>query len=191
MALAAASILLAAQASAHHVLGRPAYALNEDSNTPPAMQVETWVGDYEFNYMVFPAFPKPEQPGRVNLYVTHIDSGEPFAGRVTFVVKDNSWRTWLGLGAAPETIGVQSPDDLVFRQGFIFRQAGDYLITAQFEASGEPYIIDFPLRVGAPSPWGPLGITVAVLLFALVGVSLLQRRRAMTGKIRGSHERAD
>ncbi len=33
-------------AAAHHVLGRPAYSLNEDSNTPPAMQAEIQIGDY-------------------------------------------------------------------------------------------------------------------------------------------------
>lgn len=51
--------MAAIPAYAHHVLGRPAYSLNEDSNTPPSMQVETQIGDYLVNMMVFPAFPKP------------------------------------------------------------------------------------------------------------------------------------
>ncbi|MCK5385761.1 MAG: hypothetical protein KAJ39_01150, partial [Gammaproteobacteria bacterium] len=53
---------------AHHVLGRPAYSLGADSNTPPSMQVETQIGEYYVTYMAFPAFPKPNQRGRVNLY---------------------------------------------------------------------------------------------------------------------------
>lgn len=177
-------------AFAHHVLGRPAYALNEDSNTPPAMQVETWVGNYDFNYMVFPAFPRPGEPGRINLYVRRIDGGNAFNGKITFTVQDDSWRNWIGLGAKEETLGVQAPDDVVFRQGFVFKNAGDYLITARFEADGEPYIIDFPLRIGARSPLGPLGVILGLLGLTLVGVNLLQRRRAMSGKIRASHEKS-
>jgi hypothetical protein len=54
-------------AYAHHVLGRPSYSLNEDSNTPPSMQIETRIGNYFVTYMVYPAFPKPGEPGRINL----------------------------------------------------------------------------------------------------------------------------
>ena len=32
-------------AAAHHVLGRPAYSLSEDSNTPPSTQAELQIGD--------------------------------------------------------------------------------------------------------------------------------------------------
>jgi len=170
-------------ALAHHVLGRPSYSLNEDSNTPPSMQMETQIGDYFVNYMVYPAFPRPNEPGRINLYVNHLDGSAPFAGKVTFRVRDDSW-----FSRHEETIGEQAPDDNVFRQGFVFSKKGDYIITAAFEADGQPYLIDFPLRIGQPSPVGPLGISVAVLLSVLIGVSLIQRRRLMRGKIRAAHE---
>jgi len=38
--------ILTEEAFAHHVLGRPTYSLNEDSNSPPRMQLETQIGDY-------------------------------------------------------------------------------------------------------------------------------------------------
>ena len=171
-------------AMAHHILGRPAYSLNEDSNTPPAMQVETQAGDFFLNYMVFPAFPKSGEPGRINLYASRISSGKPFEGKVTFKIRGNSWLAWFGLGAAEEQVGVQSLDDAVFRQGFMVNHDGDYLITAQFRDGQTPYAIDFPLRIGAPSRIGPIGIAVVVIVIILAGVSLIQRRRAMTGKIR-------
>jgi hypothetical protein len=64
-------VLLPCQfAGAHHVLGRPTYSLNEDSNTPPSMQVETQIGAYFVSYMAFPAFPKPNEAGRVSVYAT-------------------------------------------------------------------------------------------------------------------------
>ena len=174
-------------ALAHHVLGRPSYALNEDSNTPPAMQVETLIGDFDVNYMVYPAFPKPGEPGRVHLYVKDIKTSKSFEGKVIFTVRDNSWKSKLGFGSHNEKLGTQVIDDFVYRQGFLFSQPGDYIISARFEANNEPYIIDFPLRIGPPPSWQPIGIAVAIMLVLLVGVSLLQRRRSMTEKIRSQH----
>lgn len=171
--------LLALNASAHHVLGRPAYSLNEDSNTPPSMQIETQVGDFSINYMVYPAFPKAGERGRINLYASNLDTGQSFSGKVKFKVRDDSW-----FGGEEEVIGIQMPDDFVFRQGFVFNQDGDYIITAEFEANGEPYVIDFPLRVGELSAIGPPGIAVAVILLSLVGVSVLQRRKRLGSRVR-------
>ncbi len=193
-ALAAAVLLTSAAANfaaAHHVLGRPAYSLNEDSNTPPAMQAEVQIGDYIVTYMVFPAFPRPKQPGRINLYASRIDDGKPYDGKVTFMARGDSWLSWFGVGDAGEKLGRQPPDDNVFRQGYLFDQAGDYIISAEFQADGELYVIDFPLRIGEPAPIGPMGIVVGVLIAVLVTVSVVQRRRAMTGKIRGARDAKD
>lgn len=175
-------------AAAHHVLGRPNYSLNEDSNTPPSMQGEVQIGDYFVTYMAFPAFPRPGSPGRINLYVTRIDDGSPFQGEVTFKARGESWLSWLGVGGKKEKLGLQPPDDNVFRQGFLFHETGDYVVSADFQAGGEPYTIEFPLRIGEPAPVGPIGIAVGLLLIVLVAVSAVQGRRAMTGKIRGAHE---
>ena len=170
-------------AIAHHVLGRPAYSLNEDSNTPPSMQVETQMGDYYITYMVFPAFPKPLQAGRVNLYAERINDGEGYKGQVTFKIKNDSW-----MNSEYETLGVQAPDDGVFRQGFIFSEKGDYIVTAEFEAEGEPYIIDFPLQIGKPFPIGPLGITVGILVLVLASVNLIKKKRLLSAKIQNARK---
>lgn len=171
---------------AHHVLGRPSYSLNEDSNTPPSLQAEVEIGDYFVTYMVFPAFPKPGEPGRINVYATRLDDGTPFQGDVTFKVRDGSLQSWVA-ARHEEILGTQPVDDNVFRQGFLFQETGDYIITAEFEAGGEPYAIDFPLRIGAPSAIGPVGLIVAAVVILLLMISLIQRRRAMTGKLRAAH----
>jgi len=184
----ALSLLPSGYAAAHHVLGRPAYSLNEDSNTPPGTQYEVQIGDYVVTYMAYPAFPRPDVPGRINLYASRIADGVPFAGDVTFKVRDDSWLSGIFGGTEQEILGTQKPDDNVFRQGFVFEEEGDYMISAEFEANGEPYIVDFQLRIGEPTPYGILGVAVALVLAALLGVSLVQRRRAMAGKIRGAHQ---
>ena len=175
-------LLVPLNAAAHHVLGRPAYSLNEDSNTPPSMQGEAQIGNYILTYMIFPAFPRPGEPGRIHLYATTIEGSEPFAGKVRFSLRAESW--W-GTGESV-ALGVQPPNDHVYRQGFQVAQAGDYRVTARFEVDGEPYVLDFPVRVGAPPLLGPLEITAGLLLALLVIISLIQRRRAMTGKIRSA-----
>lgn len=167
---------------AHHILGRPSYSLGEDSNTPPSMQVETQVGQFYITYMAFPAFPKPNERGRVNLYASRIDNGNPYVGEITFKVKDDSW-----FSDKEEVIGVQQIDDGVYRQGFIFKEAGDYIVTAEFEADGEPYIIDFPLRIGDPKPIGPIGISVTIILIVIVGVNITQRKRLKRLKAQQHH----
>ncbi len=135
--------------AAHHILGRPAYGLNEDSNTPSSIQGEALVDDYIITFMVFPAFPKPGEPGRIHLYVKPVDGGTPFQGKVAFTLQKDSPIPWL-TGGDPVRLGVQPVDDNVFRQGFKAHEAGDYLVNARFEANGKPYHIDFPLRIGAP-----------------------------------------
>ncbi len=177
-----AGMLLPLAASAHHVLGRPAYSLNEDSNTPPSMQVETQIGDYFVTYMVFPAFPRPNEPGRINLYATRLDNDEPLTRPVTFKVRDDSW-----FATEEEVIGQQEPVDNVYRQGFVFREPGKYIITAEFTANGEPYSIDFPLQIGQVSSVGPIGITIGALVIILVGINLLQRKRLARLKTRDYH----
>ena len=159
---------------AHHVLGRPAYSLNEDSNTPPSMNLETRVGDYFVTAMVYPAFPRPEESGRINLYATHVNSGKPLNTGVSFKVREDSW-----FSQHEEALGAQVLDDNVYRQAFVFNHEGDYIITAEFEAAGERYTIDFPLRVGKPIGIGPLGIIVGAIVVMLIAVSLTRRKRLL------------
>ncbi len=177
-------LLLQAPAWAHHILGRPAYSLNEDSNTPPSMEVEAQVGDYDIRYMIFPAFPQPGKPGRINLYLRRLDDGSPYEGEVTFTVRDDGWFS----KGKEELLGTQREDERVFRQGFVISEPGDYIVTARFEAGGEPYIIDFPLRIGEVSRVTPLLLAAGALLLFLGGISILQRRRLQREKIRLAHE---
>jgi len=171
-------------ATAHHILGRPSYSLNEDSNTPPSVTVETQAGGYALTYMVYPDLPRPGAPGRINFYAKRLADGAPFAGKVKFLVRLDSWLTWFGVDDHTETIGVQSIDDAVFRQGVYFGSAGDYIISAEFKVDDAVHRVDFPLRVGIPSAVGPIGILIGGAFILLIGFALVQRRRALTGKVR-------
>ena len=181
--------LLITSAMAHHVLGRPAYSLNEDSNTPPSMQVETQIGEFYITYMVYPAFPKPGEAGRVNLYASRIDNGDTFSGEITFKVRDDLafYEQWFSQ-IKEEVLGAQNVYDGVYRQGFLFKEAGAYIITAEFESNNEPYIIDFPLQIGETRSIAPVGFALITIVFTLLGVNIFQRRRLMQAKIRTIRE---
>jgi len=166
-------------AEAHHVLGRPAYSLNEDSNTPPSMNIETLIGKFFVTAMVYPAFPKPEEAGRINLYVTRLGSKQPLNADIEFSVRNDGW-----FNSKPEQLGAQVLDDNVYRQAFRFHQRGDYIISASFWDKGEHYIIDFPLRVGEPLPIGPLGIIVTLVLLLLIVVTMVQHKKIRRNKAR-------
>lgn len=172
-------------AFAHHVLGRPAYGLNEDSNTPPSQHAEARVGDFILTYMVFPAFPKPGEPGRIHLYAVRADNGAPLSGKITFSAQQDSWAPWVN--AKKVALGRQPIDDAVYRQSYMFKDAGEYIISAEFVDGGEPHRLDFAMRVGPPPLFGPTGFTVAGVAFVLLCITLLQRRRSMTGKVRSAH----
>lgn len=175
-------LVVTTNAIAHHVLGRPSYSLGADSNTPPSMQIETQIGEYYVTYMAFPAFPKPGDQGRVNLYASRIDNGTTFNGKVTFKVRDDSF-----FSSKEEQLGVQDIDDGVYRQGFIFKKAGDYIVTAEFESGGQPYTIDFPLQIGDPFPIGPLGGSVLIIAILLFAVNITQRKRLARMKASQHH----
>ena len=50
------------------------------------------------------------------------------------------------------------------------------------------HVLLLDMTDGEPTPYGILGVAVALVLAALIGVSLIQRRRAMAGKIRDAHQ---
>lgn len=158
---------------AHHVLGRPAYAVGEDGTTPPSLELETQLGDYFVTMMSFPAFLDPKDQGRMNLYASRIDNGSSFHGEVTFKLYENGWFA----SDQMETLGIQKIDDGVYRQPFMVSEEGDYVIRAEFHSDGQPYIVEFPITVGDPAPIGPIGLALVALAALLVGVNVVQRRR--------------
>ena len=184
--LSLACILSALPSHAHHILGKPAYnSAGENSGTPPSMQVETQIGDYLVNFMVFPAFPKPGVQGRLHLYAARLDNGLSYEGKVTFKVRDDKW-----FAPEAEVLGTHEIDDRVYRQGVVFSKEGDYIVTAEFQADGQPYIIDLPLRVGEPAGMMPIGVAAGAIVLVLLGVSVAQRRRLMRLKAVRHHEAA-
>ncbi len=167
---------------AHHVLGRPAYSLSEDSNTPPGEQIEAQIGNYLVTYMIYPAFPKPNETGRINLYVMHIDRSEPFQGKINFKVRNDDW-----FGVKSEILGVEEANDNVYRQRFMFKDSGDYIITVELQTETGTISQDFPLRIGKSPIIGPVGTIIISIVLFLIGINVFQRKRIKRLKIQRHH----
>lgn len=148
------------------------------------MAIEIQIGDFYVTYMVFPAFPKSNQPGRINLYIQAIDENDSFTGTVTYSVIDDSL-----FSDREELLGTQLIDDGIYRQGFLFKEDGKYIIRAHFDSKGVPYDIDFPLQVGEKSPLQPLVAAVLVLIITLFGSNLIVGRRSQVAKFRMQNKR--
>lgn len=174
-------LLLSGQTAwAHHVLGRPAYIFNEDSMTPPAILVETLIGDYTVNMMVFPAFPKAGEESRVKLYATHLKTQQPLTEPVHFFVRDDHWYgNWFG-DQRREALGTQLPVDNIYRQIVVFNEEADYILTAEFTANQEPYTVDLPMGVGERANLWPLLLAIGVIGTVLGGVAIKKRRRRLS-----------
>lgn len=176
---------------AHHVLGRPAYSLSEDSNTPPSMQAEVLAGPFLINYMAFPAFPKVNEPGRVNLYISRMDNGPLFDGEVSFSVHTNSWLKGLFGSQHQASLGTQNIDDGIYRQGFVFTEDGNYIIRANFFFEGEPFVVDFPLTIGETN-YRTIWVSVLALFSLLVVlINLKLHKKLPSFKIRQVNQRED
>ena len=160
-------------ASAHHVLGRPAYQLNEDSNTPSSIQGEAQIGDFSTTYMVFPAFPRPHEPGRISFYATNGKTGQAYNGKTEFHIRERPWYDWLFPTSTFVKLGTQKIDDKVYRQAFQFEQAGSYMISIRFDGTSGPNELEFPLTVGHPPGVDFISILAGVLLLILVATVIL------------------
>ena len=58
-----------------------------------------------------------------------------------------------------------------------------------FAYNGKPMHLEFSMTIGDPLPIGPIGAGVVLLLALGIGVTVVQRRRAMTGKVRAARDR--
>jgi hypothetical protein len=200
------SLLMVTPLFAHHILGRPSYSLNEDSNTPPSMQAELQAGSYDVLYMAYPAFPKANERGRINIHASHIVTGKTYVGEMTFRVKHASWFStewlpdeWLSeewfpaewFSSESVLLGVQKIDDGVFRQGFVFKEDGEYTILAEFSEGEHTHIMNFPLRVGAPALISPAGYAVIFVIIILLAASIANRKKLERQRIKRHHSESD
>jgi len=182
-----AMLCAAPPASAHHILGRPSYGLDADTTETSSIELDAEIGDYNATFMLYPSLPEPGDHGRINLFIAHAPGTPDPDGPIRFSLRRDSWMAYFGLLGAKREIGLQQPDDRVYRQAMTIPGEGRYVILASFTAGGKPYEFRFPVRIGEPAVVGPAEIAAVLVVLALLVTSVAMRRRVMTGKLRSNH----
>jgi hypothetical protein len=172
---------MAVTADAHHILGVPHYAYDDDYPQTPVLTYRVDAGAYDVKMTGYPGKVEPGQRCSLHLYVHHKASGEvldvPITMRVTLdrlLVED------------PVVYGPMQArlDERIYKFHPHFDEEGEYLVNVQFEADGEPWSIDLPLVVGEPSsPLLLLGTSVAGLTLLIVALRAIRIKRARYARV--------
>lgn len=183
-ALAGAGLLavLGAPALAHHILGIPHYAYEDDYPQAPVIKYAVEAGPYVVELTGYPGRPVPGERAEMHAYLrSRSGAGGPYLGPVCVRVVDGVHQTEDASGE-----NIYGPETLLPENNFYifyptYPNDGIYTVKLAFEAEGQPFTISFPMTVGEPrSAWVPVAWGGGALLFLLVvvrAVAIKRRRR--------------
>ena len=175
---AMASLFTPLPAVAHHILGIPHYAYDEQYPQTPVLTYRVDAGAHEVRMTGYPGVPAPGERCSLHVYIRRSDTGASFDDRVTLTVTEDRL-----IGSDPIVYGpvTATIEEAVFKFFPVFELEANYSARIEFEADGEPWIIDLPIVVGEPgSPWLVLGgVAIATLSFLVVirALRIKSRRR--------------
>ncbi len=166
---------LATSVEAHHILGIPHYAYDEQYPQTPVLTYRVDTGQYEVRMTGYPGNPQPGERTTFHVYITRKDNGALFVGSVWMTVKEDRL-----IGEDPVVYGPMEAqlEERVYKFHPEFENESNYTVRIAFEADGEPWTIDLPTVVGEPgSPWAVLGGAGAGLVLFLVVIRAIRIKR--------------
>ena len=168
-----------APAAAHHILGIPHYAYDEDYPQAPVLTYTARERGYELKVTGYPGVLKPGDRSSLHVYVRDLQKGEPLNTKVTLTVRRDTI-----LGADPVIYGPSEAEleEAIYKFHPRFELEANYMATIEFDTATEPWTVDVPMVVGEPgSPWVVLATGAGFTLIFLVVIRALrvklQRRR--------------
>jgi hypothetical protein len=181
VAIAIAFELMVPTAStAHHILGVPHYAYDEDYPQTPVLTYRAEAGHYEVKTTAYPGEIVAGEPVTLHVYVRDLRTGAPYDGSVTIRIDRKR-----GLAAPTPVYGPINAelDERIYKFHPVFPVDARYRALLAFRAEGQAWTVELPLVIGEPaSPWtmaGWVGAAVALLLFVGRAVAIKARRRRM------------
>lgn len=172
-------------ASAHHILGIPHYAYDEQYPQTPVLTYRLEAGPYDVRMTGYPGKPTPGERCNLHIYIRRMDDGALFDGTVMLtVMKDQLFGDGLVVyGPAKAQI-----EERVFKFFPEFKEEANYTVRIEFEVDEVPWIVDLPMVAGEPgSPWAVLGGTVGGLIVFVVvirAIRIKRQRRLAGGAVR-------
>ncbi len=174
-------------ASAHHILGIPHYAYEEDYPQAPVLTYRVNAGPYEVKMTGYPGMPSPGEPCALHVYIRDRRVDRPYDGEVTLTVLRDRL-----IGEDPIVYGPVSArlDERIYKFYPRFDREANYTVRIAFSGDTGPWTLDLPMVVGEPgSPWVVLGaVAFGVLCFLLVirAVRIKLKRRGIVQPARRS-----
>ena len=170
-------LILSFQASAHHILGVPHYAYDEEYPQTPVLTYSVNAEGYMVKMTGYPGHPEPGERCSVHVYALSPELGAPFDGTVTMTVRRDR-----AFGKDPVIYGPVEAEieEAIFKFYPTYDAEARYLIDVTFDREGAPWTIRLPIEIGEPSsPWSVVffGIGAALIGFVLLRAFLIKASR--------------
>lgn len=174
-------LLCVSTAGAHHILGIPHYAYDEQYPQTPVLTYHVVSGPFDIRMTGYPGKPRPGERCSIYVYVKHVEDDSVFEDVVTCTVFRKRWfRPDLSIYGPIEA----ELDQAVYKFYPQFEEESDYLLRIAFEEEDVPWIIDLPMVVGEPgSPWLVLGSVLGggALFVIVIRAIRIKRERRLSG----------
>ena len=169
---------------AHHIMGIPHYAYDEQYPQTPVLTYRLEAGPYDVRMTGYPGKPTPGERCTLDIYIRRMDDGTLFEDEVKLtVMKDRL------IGEDPVVYGpsVAQIEERVFKFYPEFKDEANYMVRIEFEVEEVPWIVDLPMVAGEPgSPWSVLTGTVGglALFVVIIRAIRIKRQRRMAQGVR-------
>ena len=178
------ALCMAFPAAAHHILGVPHYAYDEQYPQTPVLTYKADLHDYQIEMTAFPGKPEPGERTSIHVYIRNTHTGEVHDDTVTLTITRD--RLLLAEPVVYGPIEAQLEESM-YKFFPNFDREGNYSLELAFEVEGDHWVIELPMQVGEPgSPWAALagGGVALVALLAIVRAVRIKRARAAKATIR-------
>jgi hypothetical protein len=157
---------------AHHILGIPHYAYDEEYPQAPVITYRVEAGPYLLNLTGYPGKPTPQELCQMHVYVRRTaDEKDIFAGPIQVAIHREKFLGEECVFGPRET----RFDENLHKFSPVYGEEGRYRVRLEMMLEGEPYEIDFPMIVGnPPDPWTPILSWLAAAAFLIVVVRAIK-----------------
>ncbi len=164
---------------AHHILGIPHYAYDENYPQAPVLKLVEDIGDWEFQLTCYPGTPVAGQRSEIHVYACDRVTRRLHPGPLTLRIGETR-----AVGDQIPVYGPASarPEGNLFKFFPTYPEDGNYELTIAFpDAAGES-TLRFPIVVGDPgSPWMVAGgfaggLALFVVLIRAIRIKVGRRR---------------
>ena len=182
LALVLGVLAVSGSAGAHHILGIPHYAYDEDYPQAPVLTYRAEARGYEVKVTGYPGVLEPGDRSTIHVYIRDLRVDALLDTTVRLTVRRDAL-----FGADPIIYGPMDAqlDEAVYKFHPRFELEANYLASVEFATAEEPWTVDVPLVVGEPgSPWTVLGTAGGALILFLVVVRAVRvKRRRRLGMV--------